>query len=158
MQLFVLRHGQAEGYATSDSARNLTERGRSDTIQIITFQKDALAGVNCIYASPYNRAQQTAVIAAEILGLPVQTCDVITPEHSVRNLLGFLEGLPLDPDLFSTTQVPLLVSHQPLVGSFVDWFCGFERGGNVMGTSALAAIQYDVLAGACGDLISLTQP
>lgn len=150
MKLFILRHGEAVFSMGRDADRQLTPRGQAETRAILQSAKEALAEVTVIHASPYDRAQQTASIAAEILGLPVQTAAHITPEHSLENmaeLLASLEG-----------ETPLIVSHQPLVGRFVNWLAGLEPGREVMGTSALAALETDVIAADCGELLWLKQP
>lgn len=141
-------------FAASDAARNLTERGRADVVNTLSVRSDALKSVNCIIASPYVRAQQTAAIAAEYLSLPVTTEPCLVPESSLFKLQQMLEPLLLE----ESDRVPLLVSHQPLVGSLVDWFCGLQPGYQVMGTSALAELQFDVVAASCADLLSLQQP
>ena len=58
MKIWILRHGQAEGMAASDEARQLTLHGREEA----TLMADYLAEVplDGILASPYRRAQQTA--------------------------------------------------------------------------------------------------
>lgn len=151
MELFVLRHGNAELMAASDAQRNLTPRGISETRAILSDCRDALASVTAIYASPYIRAQQTAELASEMLNLPVTTCDLLTPEGRIESVCQFL-------DSFEPDEVPLLVSHQPFVGSFIDWLGDFEPGRHIMGTSALAHLSVSVLARGCADLLSLKQP
>ena len=158
MQLFVLRHGEAESRANSDAERNLTERGRSQVEQTIVESLEGLAQVDCIYASPYIRAQQTAEIASRLLRLPVVTCEQLVPDCSRSELVRFIESLQLSPDQEGAQATPLLVTHQPLVGGFVDWLAGLEYGRYVMGTSALASLNFDLLVGGCGELDWLRQP
>ena len=150
MHFFVLRHGEASYSAATDSQRPLTERGRAETLAILTAERAALAGVTSIYASPYLRAQQTAAIAAELLSLPVITAPTITPEDSVQSLAALAQSL--------AGETPLFVSHQPLVGRFINWLVDLPSGQQVMGTSALAALQADVIAAGCGELLWLRQP
>ncbi|GAA5316021.1 MAG: phosphohistidine phosphatase SixA [Candidatus Pelagadaptatus aseana] len=151
MQLFVLRHGNAELYANTDAERNLTDRGMAETSTILQASLTDLSSVTSIYASPYVRAQQTAAIASELLDLPVTTCDLITPEGRIESVCQFLSS-------FAADEVPLLVSHQPFVGGFIDWLGDFEPGRYIMGTSALAQLSVSVLARGCADLVSLKQP
>jgi len=150
MHLFLLRHGEAQLFADSDPERALTSVGYHDTNTILSQSKADLQRVTKIIASPYVRAQQTAKLASELLELPVETSDILTPDSRLSSLSEMLETLH--------DEVPLLVTHQPLVGSYVDWLCGLAPGRHVMGTSALACIETDILAGSCGELLWLHQP
>jgi phosphohistidine phosphatase len=150
MNLFILRHGQAEDYAASDSQRTLTDVGRQQTQELVDRQQAELKSVTHIYASPYIRAQQTASIVAAVLDLPIITVPHLLPEAGVQAAVEFLSEFE--------QQTPLCVSHQPLVGSFVNWLCGLEYGQYMMGTSALAYMSTDVLAQGCGELFWLRQP
>jgi phosphohistidine phosphatase SixA len=154
MNFFILRHGQAEDYAASDAERKLTEVGRIQTRRIVQDQLSDLQAVTHLYSSPYVRAQQTAAIVAEELKLEVTTVQTIVPEGGIKSLVQLLSETASE----SRGQLPLIVSHQPLVGSFVNWICGLEYGYHSMGTSALAAIETDVIAQNCGDLKWLKQP
>jgi len=158
MQLFVMRHGEAEGYSVNDSERNLTVRGQSEAEAILNGSLESMAAVDCIYASPYLRAQQTAQIASRLLRLPVITCEHLVPDTQRSTLVKFVESLRRDPVLEGGQPTPLLVTHQPLIGGVVDWLCGLEYGQHVMGTSALASIDVDVVAGSCGSLSFMRQP
>ena len=149
MQLFVLRHGNAELFAASDSERELTPKGVSETRSILSAC-GSLERVTKIIASPYVRAQQTAKLVSNQLDLPVETSELLVPEARIETVVAWLEGLE--------GEVPLLVSHQPFVGRFVDWLADLDPGRYVMGTSALAELNVDVLARGCADLVSLKQP
>lgn len=150
MHFFILRHGEASYSAATDSQRPLTERGRAETRAILMGARTALAGVTSIYASPYLRAQQTAAIAAELLALPIITAPTITPDDSIETLAELAQNL--------ADEIPLFVSHQPLVGSFINWLADLSPGQHIMGTSALAALQADIIAAGCGELLWLQQP
>jgi len=150
MQMFLLRHGEAQLFADSDPQRALTSMGYHETKAILSQSKVELQTVTKIMASPYLRAQQTAELVSEYLELPVETNELLTPEGSVAKVSELIDQ--------NHQEVPLLVTHQPLVGSFVDWICGLAPGRHMMGTSALAYIQADVVAGSCGELIWLHQP
>lgn len=149
MQVFVLRHGQAEAQLTTDEARNLTAKGRADVAASVNSSLSDLKRIQEIWASPLVRAQQTAYIARDILaaqGIQVQikTTDLITPESDPTGLFDALQA--------TTINSVLLVSHQPFVGDFIDLFCGSPRGAHPMNTSSLALIECDIAARACGEL------
>ncbi len=150
-QLFILRHGEAESFASTDAERHLTERGRTQTTAILQQSLPELRQVTRIVASPYVRAQQTAELAANLLQLPVLTDARLTPDSDRATVAELWSESP-------EHDVLLLVSHQPLVGGLLDWLCGLPRGQQVMGTSALASLRTDVVAGGCGDLLWLRQP
>lgn len=147
MNLFVLRHGQAEPQRTTDEARQLTEKGRMDTARVLDFRKADMQGLGEIWASPLVRAQQTAGIAAERFpGLPIQTTPLLIPEASPTLLTDWLQSFD-QPD-----RSILLVSHQPLVGELVNQLCGKPAGFYTMGTSSLAYIRISPVANGLGDM------
>lgn len=159
MQLFIMRHGEAESYSVNDSERSLTARGQTEVEAILSGSLEAMAAVDCIYASPYLRAQQTAQIASRLLRLPVITCEHLVPYTPRSALVKFVASLQCDSVSGGEEQsTPLLVTHQPLVGGFVDWLCGFEYGQYVMGTSALTSIDASIVAGGCGSFNFMRQP
>lgn len=149
MQVFVLRHGQAELQITTDEARNLTARGRADVAAATAYSLSDLKSLQEIWASPFVRAQQTAQIVRDILGakgidVPIKTTDLITPESDPAGLFDSLQA--------ANVEFVLLASHQPFVGDFIDLFCGSPRGAHPMNTSSLALIECDIAARACGEL------
>lgn len=107
MTLWLLRHGEAEARSRSDAGRPLTERGRKE----VRRSAEHLRGqpLAHILVSPYLRAQQTAELIRETLGLrlPLITVRWATPEDSPRQAANHLEEFPGDC---------LLVSHNPLLG------------------------------------------
>ncbi|WP_439133644.1 phosphohistidine phosphatase SixA [Pseudomaricurvus sp.] len=150
MQAFILRHGEAQLFADSDPERALTSVGYQQTLDILSESQAELKAVTRIIASPYVRAQQTASLASKLLSLPVETSDLLVPEGRLPQVAQLLDSVNHD--------IPLLVSHQPLVGELVNWLCGLSPGRQVMGTSALAHVEAEIVAGACGSLLSLRQP
>lgn len=136
MNLWVLRHGEAEPRATRDAERRLTAHGREQVLHSAAH----LAGkpLQAIIASPYVRAQQTAALVHEALGLsePVSTVPWLTPESDVQYAIGQIERLGLDH--------VLLVSHQPLVGHLVGLLeHGHLQRPAAMGTASLAELEGD---------------
>jgi len=149
MELFVLRHGQAEPQKTTDDARNLTAKGRADVAFSIRHSLADLGGIKEIWASPLVRAQQTAAIvrdllAAEGVNLNIRTTSLIVPEADTQEVFDALQSA-------SVTSI-LLASHMPFVGDFIDQFCGSAPGFHSMNTSSLACIDYDLAAASFGKL------
>ena len=112
MTLWLLRHGEAEARARSDAERPLTERGSME----VRRSAERLRGrpLQYILASPYLRAQQTAEIVREVLGLalPLTTVDWATPDDSPRDAANRLDSYPGHC---------LLVSHNPLLGQLAGF-------------------------------------
>ncbi|BFM08007.1 phosphohistidine phosphatase SixA [Halioxenophilus aromaticivorans] len=151
MQILILRHGEADPYARPDCQRRLTGRGILETEAILSRQLPSLQSVTQIWASPYVRAQETARLVQKILpGIEVQTTDLLVPEANPQRLANAIEAAEMDS--------VLLVSHQPLVGVFLDWLAGLEPGSHRLGTSALACVETEVIAADCGHLQWVDQP
>lgn len=139
MKLWLLRHGEAEPHASRDSERRLTAHGRKEVLQSAA----RLAGLplDGILASPYVRAQQTAELVREALGLvePVGTAPWLTPDDDPREVLGFLDE--------RSERNLLLVSHQPLVGALGGLLVhGNRRDPLPMSTASLAELEGDFAA------------
>ena len=151
MNLFILRHGEAEslyfkGGASKDSQRQLTERGRREVAAVIERHQTELQTVTNIFASPYVRAQQTAQIVAQALGqAKLDTLNVITPNHSTTDVMKFL----VKQDENDTI---LLVSHQPLVSAIIADLCETPQHQIRMHTAALASISLQPVASGMGQL------
>ncbi len=155
MRLFVLRHGQAEPYASSDRVRNLTPHGREQVRLTAQASLQELQRVDAILASPYVRTQQTAELLRQALveaqtGSPaeqgdrnsvvpaIETLEQLTPDSYPSQVYELLEK--------RAEEVVLLVSHQPLVGSLVNGLCGAAAGFHPMSPSSLACLQLDIVA------------
>lgn len=154
MNIFILRHGQAETQITTDEARQLTDKGRADTARVMSVRAPDMASLAQIWASPLVRAQQTAAIAASSFPhIHVQTTDLLVPEANPQALIDWLGRLLRNES--DADKSILLVSHQPFVGALVNKLCGKPDGYYPMGTSSLAAIHIPVVAKNMGDLLWL---
>jgi broad specificity phosphatase PhoE len=99
--IYVMRHGES----TVNVARivkcreldgDLTDKGRQQARLVGHWLSDK--GIQRIHASPFHRAQQSAEIVSEILGLPVETDD------DLREIdCGTLEGRA-DPEAWDLWQ------------------------------------------------------
>lgn len=151
MRIWILRHGQAEPMAASDSQRALTEHGRAEVRAMLPLFDDTPLDV--ILASPYRRAQQTAELVSRGLAHArgVATAAWLTPDDDPRQALDFLgERSELNV---------LLVSHQPLVGQLISLLVeGHRRGHYPMPTAGLACIEMDFPAAGIGQLRLLSSP
>lgn len=133
MKLWILRHGEAEQRAPSDPERALTPHGREEVLRSAA----RLIGerIDLILASPYLRAQQTAGLVHEALGLAQEVATVpwLTPEAQPWRVLDGIADL--------AGQRVLLVSHQPLVGNLLVSLCGDSAAASPMRTATLAVLE-----------------
>ncbi|MEI6897057.1 MAG: phosphohistidine phosphatase SixA [Psychromonas sp.] len=151
MHIYIMRHGQAEMMANSDSERALTALGRSESEQMASSLVKQHITFDAVMVSPYLRAQQTwesvRPFFPEISN--VQTVNALTPSGSARisvNEIAALQALG--------TKSLLIVSHLPLVGYMVGELVP-EAGVPTFATSALAHVELD--DGGFGTLHSLTR-
>ena len=150
MNVFIMRHGEAEAVADTDAQRQLTQEGRDDIAQMARSYQEDLQQADVIWASPYVRAQQTAHIMSEHFSIPVITQDFLPPNGNPADVLDYLE--------MHRQQTVLIVSHQPLVGILVDGLAALEPGQYRMGTGSLSYLTTQVYANGCCDLQWLHQP
>jgi phosphohistidine phosphatase len=141
VKIWVLRHGEAEARASSDAARELTDRGCH---QVVESARQLLGKpLQRIIASPYVRARQTAEQVQQVLRRreAVVTVPWLTPDSDPRRVLSELDALNLDH--------VLLVSHQPLVGALIGLLVhGSYQHPEPMSTASLAELEGEhVLAG-----------
>lgn len=107
MNLILWRHAEAEDYATSDLARQLTVRGRKDAQAMAKWLRSRLETNSVILASPAARTVQTV----EALTDQYRTVDALAPGGSVDDVLtaaGWPEGI---------APTVVIVGHQPTLGS-----------------------------------------
>ncbi|AOR69375.1 phosphohistidine phosphatase SixA [Burkholderia stabilis] len=107
MNLILWRHAEAEDYAASDFARQLTVRGRKDAQAMAKWLRGRLETNAVILASPAARTVQTV----EALTDQYRTVDALAPGGSVDDVLtaaGWPEGI---------APTVVIVGHQPTLGS-----------------------------------------
>jgi phosphohistidine phosphatase len=150
MELYILRHGDALFDSVNDSLRSLSDLGRSQTAKLADRVIDLGIDVERAYVSSYLRAQQTASIVCSAFGDPVLiTNDDITPSGDPVAVADWLGELSV-PSV-------LLVSHQPFVGSLIEYLVegqlsSYSASIAPMMTSSLAYLSMDVVAPGCADL------
>lgn len=152
MKLLLLRHGEAEPEAASDSARALSIIGRNEVKTMAEKNSAALKAVDHIFVSPYLRAQQTADIVETQIQASRSDTDLLIPGASVNLLIDFLYKQS------ESYQCVLLVAHNPLLEALLDALGGFEYGSYRMRTASLAQFECDILARDCCSLDWLHHP
>ncbi|NIE86192.1 MULTISPECIES: phosphohistidine phosphatase SixA [Burkholderia] len=107
MHLILWRHAEAEDYAASDLARQLTARGRRDAQAVAKWLKLRLESSAVILASPAVRTVQTV----EALTDQYRTVRELAPGGGVAEVLaaaGWPEGI---------APTVVVVGHQPTLGA-----------------------------------------
>src|SRR5271170_629525 len=114
MEIYLLRHGIAEEGRPGghDSDRALTSEGREKLRRVLKRAHDAGVRPGVILASPYQRAVETAQLAAELLdyrGEIVKT-RALVPDASPQEAWDEIRSR-------RTEAAILLASHEPLMSS-----------------------------------------
>ncbi|NPU93410.1 MAG: phosphohistidine phosphatase SixA [Gammaproteobacteria bacterium] len=150
MQLYIMRHGDAVQYARTDADRPLSDLGRQQVVRMLDHIR--LKPPVRVIASPYLRAQQTARILCDGLGIvPLETVDGITPDNDPFEALKKIEQYQADP--------LLMVSHQPLVGSLLGVLLeGSVSAGQMMGTGSVALLSCPCIGAGQAQLQWLQHP
>lgn len=157
MEVIILRHGRAEPDAAKDSQRPLTPAGREEIRRVLRRCAEVVARVDAVWVSPYLRAQQTwnevQSEVSELAQCAAQICPFLTPGGNPQEIIDRLHR-----QNEAITSV-LLVSHQPLLGTLLDEFCGFEPGQYRLSTGSIAAIDTgSVVAKGLGELRWIHHP
>ena len=152
MDLFILRHAEAEPEASSDFARNLTANGKQQLAKVMARHTGALSSISHVWVSPYVRTQQTLQEIIHLLpaGARIQTSEALTPESPVAGIIPLLEQAQGERVLF--------ISHQPLVGAILSKLCGLAPGYYRLGTSAFTHIELPLLGFGQGRVCLCDQP
>lgn len=119
MKVCIMRHGEADFPASSDSSRSLTPYGIRQAIQAGQWLKQQNFQFNIGLVSPYLRAQQTlAELASQVSVLTVETDKLLVPGGNPEYIANLLSTFPSQ----GIEQV-IIVSHLPLVGYLVNELC-----------------------------------
>ena len=150
MQIYIMRHGQAELMARSDSERALNLTGRLESEKMAAYLADNGVSFDMILASPYLRAQQTLESVRSLVGknAKVQTAKCLTPAGSVRQSINEISALQA-----TGVKSLLIISHLPLVGYIVGELAP-AAGAPAFSTSSVAHLELDEAGFGC--LLSLT--
>ncbi|HHE9479552.1 TPA: phosphohistidine phosphatase SixA [Haemophilus influenzae] len=123
MNIFIMRHGEAEVIANSDKSRRLTAYGIKQAFSQGEWLKQHLSmllinSLDRILVSPYVRAQETFHQVNQAFDLELENkfeiWEGITPYGHAHSVIDYLEVLK-DEGVKSV----LIISHLPLVGEIV---------------------------------------
>ncbi|SEK45098.1 phosphohistidine phosphatase, SixA [Colwellia chukchiensis] len=154
MQIFVMRHGQAQIAAATDAQRALTAKGVNEAIATGRWLSKNAAQFDCVFVSPYLRAQQTAdAVISELSGVGErQSLSIITPDDSAQAVHDYLDGVFAE----QSYQRILIVSHMPLVSYLVAQLTS-DNTMPIFATAAVAQIDYN-LQSMQGTFVGLVSP
>ena len=159
MILTIWRHGEA-GSAVTDRQRQLTGQGRDD-ISFACHQYHehcsarSLSHPELILFSEWQRTTETAdIIAGAFSHALLESCDALIPGRKVSDVDVALGNLALS----GLPEHLLLVSHQPLVSSLVDYYLGEYGRVAPLLPGGLACMTMDTPAAGCGSLLFSAQP
>lgn len=119
MDLFLLRHADANTEAATDDARKLSEKGEGQAKKVARFIEDSKLEPELILTSPVRRAKETAEIVAEHLGTELLTvrwaaCGM-HPETALDELRAYVK--------FDRV---VLVGHEPDFSQFAAHLLGLR--------------------------------
>ena len=119
MNLYILRHANADTDAATDDARELSEKGREQAKTVAKFCARHGIRPGVIFSSPLIRAQQTAKPVAKELGLEVTTARWLACGATPEEILAQLATL-------KDTVAVMLVGHQPDLGELIGHLLGAD--------------------------------
>ncbi|PKF63449.1 phosphohistidine phosphatase SixA [Psychromonas sp. psych-6C06] len=139
MHIYIMRHGQAEMMANSDSERALTSLGRAESEQMAHNMAEQGVIFDAVMVSPYLRAQQTWESVRPFFPelSNVQTIKSLTPSGSARKSVNEILALQA-----MGVKTLLIVSHLPLVGYIVGELAP-AAGVPAFATSAVGHVELD---------------
>lgn len=106
MDLFLLRHANADTKAATDAERPLSDKGVVQSESVARFCKTHAIAPQLILTSPLMRAKQTAEIVAKHLGIELKTAPWLAsgmqPEAATRELRSYADRASV-----------MIVGHEP---------------------------------------------
>lgn len=132
IELYLLRHGEAEPRATHDSQRRLTQQGQAE---VLAAAAHLPAQLDVLLHSPYLRTHESALqVLKQRTASTVQVADWLTPEAPVDTALE---------QLAEYQGSVLLVTHNPLVSYLAARLSGQSVNQTSFGTGSLGHLQGD---------------
>jgi phosphohistidine phosphatase len=110
MDLFILRHGEADKFGNDDFLRPLTVAGAMDVTRVAEWLKDLGVKFDAIITSPLKRAHQTASIVSKIFDIEnnLMNGEELRPEGNRKELYRKLSS----EQLFNQESAVLVVGHE----------------------------------------------
>lgn len=146
MQIFLIRHGDAELEADSDALRMLSSRGKADCWNIARQLSGRQGDVDTMLVSPYLRARQTAEQLANVVSISnIKESEDLLPEAEVSRALNLVQACQADS--------VIVVSHNPLVSRLLSLIVeGSKHAEYYLATSQLVCVDAEVPGPGCGSI------
>lgn len=133
MQLYLLRHADAETVAPSDDERFLSEKGMMQAQRVARFCDAHDLRPEVIFTSPLRRAHQTAALLADKIGTELRTARWLSsgamPESMMRELKEH-----------RNLESSMLVGHEPDFSQFAAYLVGAAHAENIRIRKATLAL------------------
>jgi phosphohistidine phosphatase len=124
VQLYLLRHADADTVAPSDDERFLSEKGMAQVQRVARFCEAREIRPELILTSPLRRAHQTATVVSEVVRAELRTVQWLAsgaePKVATRELQEF-RNLPS----------VMIVGHEPDFSSLAAYLIGAARSENI---------------------------
>ena len=135
MQLFLLRHGDAEPFRTDDASRALTPAGEEQSNRAGKFLQSRGVQPDLIFHSPLLRAKQTAsLIHTRFPSAAMKETEHLTPSSDQRQLLQEFNGTGYRNAFFC-------VGHEPFLSALISFLSTGSRNAHIaFGTGSLACL------------------
>lgn len=133
MKVFLLRHGMT-ARANSDVERALTPEGTAALKDVMSRRPSELSGITRIHTGPMARIQETANIAAQVIGYQGE----IVVNQSLDKLSRGQEITATLKDIEMTEGDIILVSHESSLCNLLVYLTGDDV---LMSNSSLCAIE-----------------
>jgi len=118
MELFLLRHADADTEAATDDARRLSEKGISQARKVGRFCEAHQLIPEIIISSPVRRARETAEIVAEVLQGDLHDARWLACGMNAETALEELRA-------FKKFERVMLVGHEPDFSLLATFLLGF---------------------------------
>ncbi|WP_298769837.1 phosphohistidine phosphatase SixA [uncultured Shewanella sp.] len=120
MQLYLMRHGEANHQTRSDQDRTLTDAGRFQTVMMSQWLSASVDHFDLVLVSPYVRAQQTWQEVSQYFTEPTQwhVLEELTPLNHASDTMDVIVTYA---EFYQAKKV-LVIAHMPLLGYLVNAF------------------------------------
>ena len=133
MQLYLLRHADAETEAPSDDERFLSEKGMLQAQRVARFCDAHEIRPAIVFSSPLRRAHQTAALLAEIARVELRTVRWLSSGASPQNLMKEVTE-------YRGLESAMIVGHEPDFSNFAAFLVGAPHGENIRIRKATLAL------------------
>jgi phosphohistidine phosphatase len=138
MNLYILRHADAEPHCANDAERRLTGKGEQQASQVARFCEAHGLKVDVVLTSPFRRARQTAKPVAEHLGVEMREEGWLASGAEPADVIAKLAD-------FKKMPAVMIVGHEPDLGRLISHLLG-AKGGEAIHVRKASLTALEVLA------------